>query len=62
MQWVSGDPVEVRVLRPDGSVEEGLGEPALRGVRVGEILQFERYGFVRVEGTGREIWTVFAHR
>ena len=62
VQWVSGDPVEVRVLKPDGSVEEGLGEPALRGVRAGEILQFERYGFVRVEGTGREIWVVFAHR
>lgn len=62
VQWVSGDPVKVRVLRPDGSVEEGLGEPALRGVKPGEIVQFERYGFVRVEETGREISAVFAHR
>jgi glutamyl-tRNA synthetase len=62
VQWVSGDPVEVRVLRPDGSVEEGLGEPELRGVRPGELLQFERYGFVRVEETGRKISVVFAHR
>ncbi len=62
VQWVSGNPVVVRVLRPDGSVEEGLGEPALLGVRPGEIVQFERYGFVRVEETGREISAVFAHR
>ncbi len=62
IQWVSADPVRVRVLRPDGSLEEGWGEPGLKEVGEGEILQFERYGFVRVERTGREIWTVFAHR
>ena len=62
VQWVSGDPVKVKVLKPDGTVEEGWGEPALRGVKVGEILQFERYGFVRVEETGKEISVVFGHR
>lgn len=62
IQWVSADPVEVGVLRPDGSRDFGLAEPAVGELSEGEVIQFERYGFVKVEETEPEIVVIFAHR
>jgi len=53
IQWVPAkENVEVEVLKPEGLVlsrEQGLGEPALASASVGEICQFVRYGFVRID-------------
>jgi glutamyl-tRNA synthetase len=50
IQWVGADgAVEVDVLDPDGTHRRGLGEAALGDARPGDLLQFERVGFVRVE-------------
>jgi glutamyl-tRNA synthetase len=51
LQWVgvSGS-VAVDLLEVDGSHRKGMGESALRDARPREIFQFERVGFVRVEG------------
>jgi glutamyl-tRNA synthetase len=51
---------EVRM--PDSSVIKGLGEPELNKLKVGTIIQFERFGFVRLhkkEKDRLEFW--FAH-
>jgi glutamyl-tRNA synthetase len=50
LQWVGGlDGVEVDVLGIEGEHLRGLGETALAHARPGEVFQFERFGFVRVE-------------
>ena len=50
LQWVpEGHGVAVDVLDPEGRHRAGKGEAALREATPGEILQFERVGFVRVE-------------
>ena len=66
LQWVGArGATAVDVLTPDGSHATGVGEPALRTGAPREILQFERFGFVRVEEswqTGTEpVRVVFAH-
>lgn len=46
--------LRVRVLQPDGIVTKGFGEPNLRDLSVGEIVQFERYGYVKVKNISDE--------
>ncbi|MCI4350471.1 MAG: glutamate--tRNA ligase family protein, partial [Thermoplasmata archaeon] len=50
VQWVAArDAVPVDILQIDGSHVTGVGEGALRTSLAGDILQFERVGFVRLE-------------
>jgi glutamyl-tRNA synthetase len=52
LQWVSVDgAVAVDLLGIDGSHSTGLAEVALASARPRDVLQFERVGFVRVDGT-----------
>ncbi len=54
--------IKVEVRMPDGSIKEGLGEEELGKLKVGEVVQFERFGFVRLykkEKEKLEFW--FAH-
>ncbi|MEM2874648.1 MAG: glutamate--tRNA ligase [Candidatus Hadarchaeales archaeon] len=62
IQWVSAGAVRIEVLKPDGRLETGLAEPAVGGLQVGSVVQFERYGFVRVESLKPIIRAVYAHR
>jgi glutamyl-tRNA synthetase len=51
LQWVgAGDAVPVDVLGIDGVHTSGVGEGALRSAHPRDLFQFERFGFVRVEG------------
>ncbi len=50
LQWVGADRAwPVDILGMEGEHTAGLGETALADAHPGEILQFERVGFVRVE-------------
>ena len=65
-QWVGADgAVPVEMLLPDGSRTSGLAEQALATTAPGEILQFERVGFVRVDTVGPStrppVRVVFGH-
>jgi len=62
LQWVSAGAVGIEVVKPDGSRELGLAEPAVAGLRVGEVVQFERYGFVRIEAVKPKLVAVYGHR
>jgi glutamyl-tRNA synthetase len=42
------DKIKVKVISPDG-VKKGYGEPDLKNVKVDDIIQFERFGFVRLD-------------
>lgn len=62
VQWVS-EGVNVKVLMDDAKWISGLGEKALKDLEVGEVVQFERYGFVKLDKKtkeGLEFW--FTHK
>ena len=61
VQWVSaGIPTELHM--PDGTVLKGMSENALLSEK-GDMVQFERVGFVRLEKNDRKgVRAVFAHR
>ena len=41
--------VPTKIYQTDGSIDEGLSEKDFKNVNVDDIVQFERYGFVRVD-------------
>jgi glutamyl-tRNA synthetase len=60
IHWVPENGLPVRVMKPDG-MDEGLGEAGIAG-KLNNVVQFERYGFVRINCLGEPIVAYFAHR
>ena len=60
IHWVPEDGIPVRVMKSDG-LDEGLGEAGIAG-ELNKVVQFERYGFVRINCLGEPIVAYFAHR
>ena len=54
--------IRVKVLQPDGKITKGYGELNLRGLKPGTIVQFERYGYVKLKKlTKSEIYGYFTN-
>ena len=64
IQWVPvEDNVNVKIVMDDASVKEGIGEKALCDLAVGDIVQFERVGFARLdEINDDELIFYYAHK
>jgi len=60
IQWLC-EGLDTTVELTDGSFDHGLGEKNLKNVKEDEIVQFERYGFVRIEGK-EPMTAAFGHR
>lgn len=55
--------VNVQIIMPNGSVRKGVGEAGLKKLRVSEVVQFERFGFVRLDKKGEEeLAFIFSHK
>lgn len=61
IHWVSEDNIPIRVYMPDGEVKEGLCESGVKN-EVDKIVQFERFGFVRIERDDGGIRGCYGHR
>ena len=54
--------IRVKILQPDGKITSGYGELNLRGLKPGTIVQFERYGYVKLKKlTKSEIYGYFTN-
>ena len=64
IQWVPvEDNVNVTIVMDDASLKTGLGEAALCDLKVGDIVQFERVGFARLdEIKDDELIFYYAHK
>jgi glutamyl-tRNA synthetase len=61
IQWLY-DNIPVEVVMPDGSVVKGLGELNLEYTDEGQVIQFERFGFVKIDSKGDPIVAYFSHK
>ncbi len=60
IHWAPTDSIKVNVKKPEG-LEEGIGEPLIAS-ELGNVVQFERYGFVRIDSvTDNEVVAYFTH-
>ncbi len=75
IQWVPESGVATRVLVPSSLYDEhkelvpgsmgeasGISEPAVGQLPVDEVVQFERYGFVRIDAQDGTTTVIYAHR
>lgn len=49
IHWVGTKNVKIKLVMPDAKTVDGLAEPEAKKIKPGEIVQFERIGFVRCE-------------
>jgi len=63
IHWIPrGTGIPCEVVMPDASVAGGVAEDACKGLVPNEIIQFERFGFVRVDMLDWKLTVYFAHR
>jgi glutamyl-tRNA synthetase len=63
IQWVLiGQDMPCRVVMPDASVSEGVAESACKKLKPNDIIQFERFGFVRVDEINDGLTAYFAQK
>jgi glutamyl-tRNA synthetase len=61
LQWlnVSSENVNIEIVMTDGSIKKGLAEPEIKNLKEGEIIQFERFGFVKLNKKDKEKYKFF---
>jgi len=63
IHWLpAGTGIPCEVVMPDATIARGIAEDACRELVPNNIVQFERFGFVRVDGVNWKITAYFAHR
>jgi glutamyl-tRNA synthetase len=63
IHWVLiGHDMPCRVVMSDASVAEGVAESACKKLKPNDIVQFERFGFVRVDEIDDELTAYFAQK
>ncbi len=63
IQWIlEGTEFPSQVVMPDASVTEGFAESDCKKLKPDAIIQFERFGFVRVNEVGEKIVAYYAHK
>ncbi|MBS7249370.1 MAG: glutamate--tRNA ligase [Candidatus Freyarchaeota archaeon] len=62
IHWVPVEKnVPITVVKPDGSLVKGFGEPMCQQLKEGQLVQFERYGFCRIDQVTPQMVAFFAH-
>ncbi|MCW4016373.1 MAG: glutamate--tRNA ligase family protein, partial [Candidatus Bathyarchaeota archaeon] len=63
IHWLPVDSgISCEVVMPDASVVEGMAEEGCRQLKPDEIIQFQRFGFVRVDAINDKLVAYFAHK
>jgi glutamyl-tRNA synthetase len=66
IHWLPSDPqqsVEAEVVMPDNTIVAGRAEQNVKQLEVGNVIQFERFGFCRLDSVKDEKYTFwFAHK
>jgi glutamyl-tRNA synthetase len=63
IHWVLvGEDVSCQVIMPDATVNEGIAESACKELKPDTVIQFERFGFVRVDEVAPKLTAYYAHK
>ncbi|MGF3521873.1 MAG: glutamate--tRNA ligase, partial [Candidatus Bathyarchaeia archaeon] len=63
IQWIPvGAEFPCEVVMPDAAVLEGFAESACKTLKVDDTIQFERFGFVRVDTVAEKLCVYFGHK
>jgi glutamyl-tRNA synthetase len=63
IHWLPSETeIPCEVVMPDGSLTRGVAEEKCKELQTDDIVQFERFGFVRIDSVNEAIVSYFAHR
>ncbi len=63
IQWIpKGEEFPCQVVMPDASITEGFAESACKKLKPDTIIQFERFGFTRINEVNQKLITYYAHK
>ncbi len=63
IHWIpAGTGLPCEVMMPSAVIVKGVAEDACRELRTNDIVQFERFGFVKVESMDNTLRVYYAHR
>jgi glutamyl-tRNA synthetase len=63
IHWIpKGEEFPCKVIMPDATVKEGFAESACKKLKPDDVIQFERFGFVRVDKNDRKLTAYYAHK
>ena len=51
---VQKDLVKVEVLMPDKKIAKGLAEPLVKNLKIGDVVQFTRFGFCKLDSKAKD--------
>jgi glutamyl-tRNA synthetase len=63
IHWIpKGAEFPCQVVMPDATVNEGIAESACKKLKPDTVIQFERFGFVRVDKNNAKLTAYYAHK
>ncbi len=63
IHWIPTDTgIPCEVVMPDATIARGIAEDGCRELKAHDVVQFERFGFVKVEGVDWKLKVYYAHR
>ncbi len=63
IQWIpKGEEFACQIVMPDASITEGFAESACKKLKPDTIIQFERFGFTRIDEVNQKIIAYYAHK
>jgi glutamyl-tRNA synthetase len=63
IHWIpTDDAFPCRVFMPDATEKEGVAESACKKLKPDTVIQFERFGFVRVDKVAEKLTAYYAHK
>jgi glutamyl-tRNA synthetase len=63
IHWIPmGEDMPCQVVMQDATTVEGIAESFCKRLKAGTIIQFERYGFVRIDQAGEKLTVYYAHK
>jgi len=63
IHWISvGEDVPCQVVMPDATVDEGIAESACKKLKPESLIQFERFGFARIDKVDTKLTAYYAHK
>jgi glutamyl-tRNA synthetase len=63
IHWIpKGEEFPCQVVMPDAAVNEGIAESACKKLKPDTVIQFERFGFVRVDKNDAKLTAYYAHK
>jgi glutamyl-tRNA synthetase len=63
IHWIPvGEDMPCQVVMPDATTAEGIAESACKELKPNAVIQFERFGFVRIDKVNKKLTAYYAHK